>query len=329
MIYFRHMRGGPNESGRSVSLRSAMRLLYEAAKLRRGASSHGSGFTVIEVVIVLAITGALFVSAAVMISGRQNQTAFDQAVQQIHSQVQQVLNEVSTGFYPNNANFQCTALVAGSPPTLSPGSANQGTNSGCIFLGKAMQFKLAGSDPEQFAVYTIAGLKDFGTCTAGTNAEADCLAAAMPMTVAPSNSSEVSSGYPDLSVNETLQYGLRAVRMWYNNGGTDQEIGAVAFVNSLTRQSTGSVLSGTGQVNMIALDGSSLDASKLDIVELMDSNGGDGVAGGTINPSGGIFICFESGGTNDWGIIKIGGENRELAVSLIIKDKGTGTCTAS
>src|SRR5688572_13139275 len=127
MLYFRHMRGGPSISGRFVNARSALRHFLDA--------SRQGGFTVIEVIIVLAISGALFVSAAIMISGRQNQTAFDQSVQQIHSQIQQALNEVSAGYYPNNTDFQCTALVSGSPPTISSGSASQGTNSGCIFLG--------------------------------------------------------------------------------------------------------------------------------------------------------------------------------------------------
>ena len=65
------------------------------------------GFTVIEVMIVLAVTGLLFISSVALISGKQNQTAFDQSIRQIQSQIQQIINEVSIGFYPNLGDVQC------------------------------------------------------------------------------------------------------------------------------------------------------------------------------------------------------------------------------
>ncbi len=318
MVYLRHMRGGLSNTGQSVRERHGA---------RRFLTAHTQdGFSIVEMMIVLAITGTLFMSAAIMISGRQNQTAFDQSIRQVQSQIQQAINEVAVGYFPNNAAFKCTAGGTGTPPRLESGSAEQGTNDGCIFLGKAMQFKVAGSSPEQFAVYTVAGLKDFGACTV----ETVCLANTLPMVIAPSSPTHMSSDYPDLSVNETLMYGLTTVRMWYKDAGVEHEIGGVAFLNSLTRQSNGSVLSGTGQVNMIALDDTALDTSKLDMVELMNSDGDSLIIDGTLSPSDGVFICFENGATNDYGIIKIGGENRELAVTLTIKDKdpSSSTCTA-
>ena len=318
MVYLRHMRGGLFTTGQTVRQRHGVR------RFLTGPAQDG--FSIVEMMIVLAVTGMLFLSAAIMISGRQNQTAFDQSIRQVQSQIQQAINEVTVGYFPNNAAFQCTVSGTGMPPRLESGSAAQGTNDGCIFLGKAMQFKVAGSSPEQFAVYTVAGLKDFGACTV----EETCLANTMPMVVAPSSPTHTDSDYPDLSVNESLMYGLTTVRMWYRDAGVEREIGGVAFVNSLTRQSNGSVLSGTGQVNMIALDGTTRDASKLDMVELMNSDGGNTIADGILNPSDGIFICFENGATNDYGIVKIGGKNRELAVTLTIKDKdpSSPTCTA-
>jgi hypothetical protein len=273
--------------------------------------------------IVLAVTGALFLSAAVMISGRQNQTAFDQAIRQVQSQIQQAINEVAVGYFPDGASFRCTAGALGQPPQLVSGATGQGTNSDCIFMGKALQFGVASTDPEEFAVFTITGLRAGG---AG-GVESTSLAEAKPVVVAPSTPTEVSSGYPDITVNEKLQHGLKVVRMWYSNGGADIEIGAVAFVSSLAQYSSGKILSGSGQVNMVALDGTALNKTKLETAELMNEDAGKKISTGTLNPSGGIFVCFESGTSNNYGIVKIGGGQRELAVTLTVKNKGATPCS--
>ena len=314
MVYLRHMKGGPVVFGRTMRVWRGVR--QALCTVRSG------GFTIIEVLIVLAVTGALFVSAAIMISGRQNQAAFDQSIRQIQSQIQQTLNEVATGFYSNNSNFQCTAAAAGQPPTLAAGTATQGTNSGCIFLGKALQFKVGSTLPEEFVTYTIAALRQGG---AG-GGESSTLAEAYPAIVSPSITHS-GAGYPDNSVTNTLQNGLSTARVWYNNGGSDIDIGAIAFVSSLAQFSSGSVVSGTGQVNAIGIDSTALNASRASVVEAMNSDGGNRLVSSPLNPSGGIFVCFASGGTDQYGIIKIGGESRELSVTLTIKNKNNTTCS--
>lgn len=317
MVYFKHMRGGLSTTGRPVRLWYGVR--------SRLLASRGDGFTIVEVMVVLVVTAALFVSAAILISGRQNQAAFDQSIRQVQSQIQQVINEVETGYYPNRGSFTCVAGASGQPPTLSAGSAGQGTNSGCIFLGKALQFGIGGTSPDQFAVYTVAGLKDMGAC----GSESACLGSTKPMVVAPSSPTHNNANYPDNSVNNSLQNGLRISDMWYENSGTNIQIGAVAFANSLYRSSSGSIIAGTGQVNVIAVSGTSLNKTKLETVEVMNSDAGNKIATGILNPVSGVFICFESGSTNQYGVIKIGGDSRELSVTLSIKDKNASSPTCA
>jgi len=302
------MRGGALSFGRTARLWCQTRLFLRTPR--------DGGFTVIEVLIVLAITGALFVSAAVAISGRQNQTAFDQAIRQVQSQVQQTVNEVAAGYFPNKASFQCTA--GGSGPLLSAGSAGQGTNSGCIFLGKAMQFKVAGTTPEQFTIYTVAGLQK-----TAAGSEVATLSEARPMLVAPGT---MHPTYPDNSLSDSLQNGLTTARMWYDNGSGAVEIGAIAFVNSLAQYSSGSIVSGSGQVDVVAATGTAIGANRATTIDQLNSDGSNRIATGVLNPSGGVFICFQSGGTKQYGIIKIGGDSRELSVTLRMKNDG-GTCT--
>ncbi len=314
MVYFRHMRGGFYLPGRPVRLWHRLRSFLDTPR--------GGGFTVIEVVIVLGISAGLFVTAAVMIAGRQSQAAFDQSARQIQSQIQQALNEVAAGFYPNRSDFQCTA--SGGGPILSAGASSQGTNSGCIFLGKALQFGVGSVDSDLFTTYTISGLQNGGS----GGAESSTLDEAKPTIVAASTAHS-GAGYPDNSVDERLQNGLRTVRMWYKNGGPEVEIGSLAFVNSLAIYGTGGkIVSGAGSVNIVAIDTTALGDSKQDAVDAMNSGtaADNKIATGTLNPSGGVFICFE-GNTEDYAIVQIGGANRELSVTLATKDKGALGCT--
>src|ERR1700733_12358913 len=120
------------------------------------------GFTIVEVLIVLAITGALFIAAAIMISGQQDRAGFNQGIQQLQSQIQQVMNDVSTGYFPGNANFSCSA-GSGGPVTLTAGASGQGANAGCIFAGKVLQFNVGNADPQNYGIFTIAAAQKDST----------------------------------------------------------------------------------------------------------------------------------------------------------------------
>lgn len=267
-----------------------------------------SGFTIIEVLIVLAVTGFLFIGAALLIAGRQAQTEFNQAIRQVQTQIQQVINDVATGYYPNTNSLQCTAGPTG--PNLSPGSTDQGANAGCIFVGKALQFDVAETSPEQFAVLTVAGLQK-----TSSGSEVTSLSQARPTAVAPASSSDTT---PNLTVTNQLNGGLTTVDMWYDNGAGERPIGIVAFVNSFAAPGS-TIVSGTQQVGVAPVDdagtNSALDRSFIQGAQAI--NGSLGVS--TINPSGGVFLCFRSGGTNQSGLITIGDQGRQLSVTLAIK----------
>jgi prepilin-type N-terminal cleavage/methylation domain-containing protein len=268
--------------------------------------ARAQGFTIVEVMIVLAVTGALFVSAAILISGRQSQTQFDQGIRQVQSQIQQTINEVSTGFYPNRDNFACSA-AAGSL-NISSGTSSQGTNNGCIFLGKVMQFRLHDTDPEQFATFSVAGLQKNSSGNDVTS-----LSEASPLAIAPGPS---HANIPDLTQKTALQYGISAVSMKANGNS----IGAVGFMSSLAQLSGGSVVSGSQQVNVIPIDTTALDTDTGTVADAIDAR----LASSPSNPDGGVQICFASGGTDQSGLITIGSSGRQLSVTLNIK--GNKTC---
>ena len=267
------------------------------------------GFTIVETLIVLAVTGGLFVVIAASLSGRQAKTQFQQSIQEVRSQIEQVINDVSVGYYPNSANFQCSASGLG--PSITAGSTAQGQNTGCIFLGKAIQFQINGTDPEQYRVYPIAGLQ-----RDSTGAEVTTYAAAKPKVIAPSTS---NPSVPNGSSSQKLNYGLTTASLKYGSGaGTN--VGAIAFVSSLASYSSGSLVSGSQQINVIPITGSVLNSSATAGAEVINSS----LATSPVNPAG-IKLCFANAQLGQSGLITIGGSGRQLDLSLVIK--GNTTCS--
>lgn len=264
------------------------------------------GFTIVEVMIVLAVTGGLFLAAAIAISGRTNKTQFQQSINQITDVIRQNINEVSVGYYPNAGNIRCTST--GSTLTLTSGSVEQGTNSGCVFLGKAMQFSPSpAEDPEKYISYSIAGMQ-----RDSTGDEITSLAAARPTVIFPSSS---QANAPDAAQRSSLQYGLTVSKMYYG-GNEANAIGAFALVSSLGSYNGGQLQSGSQQISLVPITGSTRNSSLTTMANTINSN----LASSPVAPTGGVSICFDSGGTNESGLVTIGGGNSsQLSVTLTIK----------
>lgn len=292
-----------------VSCRNA----YGILKHMKGGQRH-KGFTILETLIVLAVTGMLFASAAILINGRQHKTQFEQAIRQAHAQIQQVIDEINVGQYESNPGFTCTGTAAG-PSLAAAASAEQGTNEGCIFLGKVIQFDVAGTNPEEFRAYTIAGLQRVNGSPNGN--EVSTLAEAKPLVVSPVT-------FPNSQRDEKLQYGLTTGRMYYN-GNTSNAIGAIAIVSSLASYDNGNLQATSQQLNVIPMDGTALDQDPGAAVAAMNTKLRTASIDADKNPTNGVQLCFVSGGTQQSGLITIGSNGRQLTATLTIK--GNTTCS--
>lgn len=115
------------------------------------------GYTIIEVMIFLLISSALLGSTTIMLSGRQERIRFTNAVESFDTKFKDLLNDVSTGYYPTDQSFSCRLVgPAGSEDITFPplgGPAEQGTNTGCLFLGRATQL----TPGRNFDTFTIVG----------------------------------------------------------------------------------------------------------------------------------------------------------------------------
>jgi type II secretory pathway pseudopilin PulG len=280
-----------------------------------GTALKQGGFTIVETMVVLGITGTLFLTAFLTIDGKQSSTEFYQSIHDIQSVISQTISEVNTGYYANTNNFLCNGT--GGTIQISSGTNSQGANNGCIFIGKAMQFGVNGTSPEQYIIYTIVGLQG------SINNLSSTLSAAKPTALAPGASTNTTpSPFPDASQIGKLNYGLTVASMnSVDASGTKTPIGTMAFISSLGNFSGSQLQSGSLQTNLMPVSGSALKNSTKGAVDNINNN----LATSLVNPANGIQICFASAGTIQSGLITIGGGGRIGSSTLTIY--GTKDCT--
>lgn len=117
-----------------------------------------AGYTIVEVMIFLAVSGGLLISASALISGRQERTRFTQSVVALEQELQDTFNDVSTGYFPSGEDFTCSVVgvAAAAMIDFEPAASEQGSNSGCIFLGKLIELPVGTS---KYNSYSMVGLQ--------------------------------------------------------------------------------------------------------------------------------------------------------------------------
>ena len=282
---------------------------------------RAAGFTIVETLIVLAVTGFLFVAIAATLSGKQGRNQFIEAINNVQGQIQQSISEVQSGYYTNTNNFKCDST--GSGVHITPGAAAQGTNvsdiaRGCVFLGKALQF---GTDttPAQVTAFSLAGwIGASGTDPVTALADSDITPIYKTTIGTYTNTTAPTSGVTSVG---GLLNGLTLASFTYNNGGSDLPIAAVAFVSELgSLKASNTYNSGIQPVDLIpvGIGGSNLKRSNQDVANALNS-----INPTLINPKNGVKICFASGTTNQSGLITIGANGDSLRVDLQIMDGTT------
>jgi len=273
-------------------------------------SGGAQAFTLVEVMIVLAVTGGLFISIAVTLSGRQASAEFVHASQSLQSEVEQVINQASAGNYPIKSFFTCS--VAGSGLAFaSAATDNQGTNSDCVLLGRVLQFQVSTTNSaEQYQAFTVAGCR---VACAGSGSSV--FAAYAPTVVG------LIGSYDSYSVAGSLKYGMQTV--WVRSGATP--IGAVAFMmepGTLSLASTNGFVSGAQTIDIVPLLGTGLNQT----LDVAAGNINAALQSATLATGGTVQACFRSTGSNESALMNIVTNGGQLAVSMTII-AGSTTCS--
>ena len=242
------------------------------------------GFTIVEVLIFLAVSSALMVSAFTLISGSQNKASFTQSINDVQQQIDSVINNVANGYY-SAGETQKQCVIIGGIPNFTGNPVGRGSSADCIFLGRFIAFT-NGSD--EYTVYNVAGRrqKDGSDVTKMVDAN------------------------PTIILDTEQKYTLKNGLTFKSNNG----INAFGFFNGLGASSgvSDQLNSGYQQASFYGfIFGTDLPvgfASKYDSEK---------------DPTDGYTLCFDSGTTNQSGVITIGGSGRAATSSLEIKG---GSC---
>lgn len=263
-----------------------------------------AGYTLLEVMIVLAVSTLVFVAIAATFSGRQARVEFTQALRNYESGLQNIISDVAEGSY--QSGFTCQASSAGGSPTFSNGTQNPGSNLGCIFLGK-----IVASEQNQSDVLTIVGRRTVSNSTR----DVSTLPEAAPVAVRPPASSV------DVTVRLAHTFNLEVRRVVDLADGITQ-VAAFGFVHQL---GGGIASSGTSSRSVL------LYGIPNSIVA-PNAAGAAASALGTLTPlNSGLVICIQ-GGNGQRAEMRIGENNSQTAFITEVFEAGapnTGACNGA
>lgn len=273
--------------------------------MNRGEARRG-GYTIVETLIFLAVSGVLFVSAMLLISGRQAKTQFTNSVRDLISDITDVANDVANGYYQTGSGLNCTPNLAG--PDVSLGNNNaQGTNKGCIFVGRTMRF--SAGEENNLTLYTLAGNQNNNQ-----GKDVKTLAEAKPKVV--SEDSYIQK--------KTLGYGLQIICIGAGQSCTpgDKSNAAISFFTRLTGGIGDGISRGGLQTDVYITPSVSIDDSIEIAIDKINNDEKLPVS------TQAVTICV-SNGSSQYGLIHLGSiGSANLTVSSEIKVQNGGTLCA-
>jgi type II secretory pathway pseudopilin PulG len=286
-----------------------------------GRTAKLQGYTILEVMIFMAVSGFMFLIAATFVSGKQANAEFRQSTNDFNSQIKAVINDVNNGFYPSTNNFICQSNAAG-PDFFVPNAqfnGEQGTNQGCTYIGKVIQFGTAGTAGAGYNVYSIAGLQFSGGGNSGVPPTS--FTDAKPAVVK-------KGGVVDLTDNETLGYGMKVTKACLWDAAQNQcgiTINGIGFFGSFSGfdSATNTLESGSQTTVMIPFKGN-LDMNP---AAFLNSEVKNGILDSEVVSNPDVRICLDNGSKQTAALI-IGGDNgQRLTTSIKIDTAANLGCS--
>lgn len=266
----------------------------------RGRGQSG-GYTIVETLIFLAVTGMLFTSAMLFVSGQRQKTEFSQGVRDFASELQTIAMNVSTGYtaFPFSSGDHC--WTDGNTITVGP-TDPIGSYELCVFVGRAVQFAPAG-DTKAYKIYSVVG-KQYD---AGREATSLANTKALAMSAGTSYN---TSGTEYAAETKTFEGGLTVA--WVRYGSTTAtattNTSGLGFFTTFARYSGTSVDSSSIYVNALPLAGAFAFAdTNAQFVNKLDAFMQSGTADSTaVTNNKVVRVCLNSGGTNQRAEITLG-----------------------
>ena len=237
--------------------------------------SYRGGYTIVETLIYLGVTSLLFASAAILISGQQARTEYNQTIREIESYITDINNDISTGYYPTTG-VGCTST--GGVPTVS-GGGSLGSNGGCLFLGRLLHVVPGGANEHTIDVLTIVGSR----LNSAGDESVDIF--------------DANARIFPAELRESREFSEVISFKWarFTNGGSTAAFGLTSTLQPLLAVNN----SGSTVARLIAVDGTSVGGtSSGDLATIFESKG-------ITDDPGQIEICVESNAHDAHSIITI------------------------
>jgi type II secretory pathway pseudopilin PulG len=269
------------------------------------ATTRQAGYTIIEVMIFLVVSGALLGSALALFNGRIQKTQFTQSVQALDTRIKTIANEVATGTYPAQPTFNCTAV--GPQPVISASAGEQGTRGDCIFLGKIINFMPLSSD--KIEVYTVVGKR----ADASGNASATMAAAAPRLVINPPTPIE-------LTESVTLDYGTHVTGLYQSGPTLVSGLGLFQSLNS-TYNTSGNLSSGAQNVAAWVIKSTSVPAAPVNAANINTTvTGGNAANFFALSSGQDLHLCLKSGNDQQKASITFKGSGNSMKTAILLED---------
>lgn len=271
-------------------------------------TAPAGGYTIVETLIFLAVSAAMFVAAMLLIAGQQSRAEFVNVVRDFETRLVDISNDISTGYYQSTPGLLCHDTSSG--PDFTSGAGELGAHKGCMFIGKVIKFgSIIDGDKSKYAVLGMAGNT---TTTVGGSIPVASLGQSLPRVIQNASAYELVS----------FGHGATIEKVTYNNG-SDANAHAIGFFttfqgSSLRKDSGSRQTTILPYPSVVFSDQSTTTVNKLNNISAsVTGTNYDSLS--LMNPSGGVTICIKSGGIKQYALVKLGvaGSNNSTVISEI------------
>lgn len=193
-------------------------MCYTKTNMKGGAAPLG--YTIVEVMVVLAVSSFMFLIAAQFVNGRQARASFTEGVNDFTNKLQTIADQVNDGQFTDIDLGTCNVSAGGLSFTGS--GVKQGTNKSCAFLGKIVYLHNdSGGFPTSYETFNLA---------AAAKTPSNQLITTLDSTTAP-----FTAPIPDLTVDQSISQGLevRQMRVWDAAGTVHDPNYTLGFIQGL------------------------------------------------------------------------------------------------
>ncbi|MCA1807824.1 MAG: hypothetical protein LC687_08275 [Actinobacteria bacterium] len=250
-----------------------------------------SGYTLLETLIFIVISGFILVSAVALFNGRQEQVQYRQSVRELDGRILTTINDVSNGYFPD-AQFSCSKDESSDNLVIktitSDPDDQQGSREDCVFAGKALVYDAR----DQLAIHSIAAARS---------------ALGAPATLLSPDTKLTDIGA--IAQDYQLAWGVEIEKMVVSNNPNDSaasnDISYFAYLSDLGKSSSASsnLESGQQAIRLYTSTGN-LPSTTIhsDLVPL--------------NANEAIYLCLTADFVNQKAVIILGEDGRQLSTSI-------------